>query len=57
MPTPGVRVLAPPCSATAADYLIAVLSHRGHDDYPGDTIAELSRLAHDYYNPAESPPS
>jgi len=40
----------------AADYLIVVLSDRGYDDYPGDTIAELSRLAYDYYNPGETPP-
>jgi len=34
----------------AADYLIVVLSDRGYEDYPGDTIAALSRLAYDYYN-------
>jgi beta-lactamase class A len=41
----------------AADYLIVVLSDRGHDDYPGDTIADVSRLVCDYYNLAGSPPS
>jgi len=56
LPTPGVRVLAPPCSAPAADYLVVILSDRGYDDYPGDTIAELSRLAYDHYNPGETPP-
>ncbi|MGB6836632.1 MAG: hypothetical protein WBF66_02885 [Dehalococcoidia bacterium] len=37
-------------------HLVIVLSDRGYDDYPGDTIAALSRLAYAYYNPGESPP-
>jgi len=53
LPTPGVRVLAPPCSAPAADYLIVVLSSRGYENHPGDTIAALSRLAYEYYNEGE----
>ncbi len=40
----------------AADYLIVILSDRGPEDYPGGTMAELSRLVYDYYNPTESPP-
>jgi len=39
----------------AAGYLIVILSDRGYDDYPGETIAALSRLAYDYYSPGESP--
>jgi beta-lactamase class A len=39
----------------AADYIIAVLSDRGYDDYPGDAIAALSRLVYDYYNPGDLP--
>ena len=37
----------------AADYLIVVLSSRGYENHPGDTIAALSRLAYEYYNEGE----
>lgn len=33
-----------------ADYVIVVLSDRGYDDYPGDTIAALSNVVYQYYN-------
>lgn len=40
----------------AADYLIVVLSDRGYDDYPGETIAQVSKVVYEYYTPADSPP-
>jgi len=38
----------------AASYVIAVLSDRGYDDYPGDAMAQVSKTVYEYYSGASA---